>query len=188
MRLAGKMRAIEKIALGGAIAALVATLAYLLIPAQTDRSGWTEKRIDWLTPEPWAASRAFECSVSTCGKAVTLLVQAKVGLCNCETGIADDDTLERMSDLPLIGKSHEALAPGHDIAVGGMSGRSRPYRISDSAQAAKSALALAYNDRCDMVVATAMTRDERAADVEQAVLAFLGTDPIKTWVETKLGL
>ena len=38
-----------------------------------------------------------------CGTAVTLYVRAKIGFCNCTTGVADDPELERIGDFELLG-------------------------------------------------------------------------------------
>jgi hypothetical protein len=65
-----------------------------------------------------------------------------------------------------------------------MKGRSRAYAVS---AAAKSVLSLAFNDRCDVIVATVVAGDEPSAQ-EQAVLEFLNGDLVRRWAETTLGL
>jgi hypothetical protein len=69
--------------------------------------------------------------------------------------------------------------------VHGMKGRSRGYAVS--APSAKSVLSLAFNNRCDVVVATVVGGDAPVAQ-EQAVLEFLNGDLVLHWAEQVLGL
>jgi hypothetical protein len=48
---------------------------------------------------------------------VNIYLRAKLGFCNCTTGVADDDDLDRMGDLYLIGDS--PLGAGRQINVAG---------------------------------------------------------------------
>jgi hypothetical protein len=66
-----------------------------------------------------------------------------------------------------------------------MNGRSRGYRVG--APPAKSVLSLAFNNRCDVIVATVVAGDEPRAQ-EQAVLEFLNGDLVLHWAEVVLGL
>jgi len=67
----------------------------------------------------------------------------------------------------------------------GMKGRSRGYRVD--ALSAKSVLSLAFNNRCDVIVATVIAGDAPVAQ-EQAVLEFLNGDLVWRWAEAVLGL
>jgi hypothetical protein len=64
-----------------------------------------------------------------------------------------------------------------------MKGRSRGYRVGS----AKSVLSLAFNDRCDVIVATVVAGDHAVAQ-EQAVLEFLNSDQVLNWAKVVLGL
>jgi hypothetical protein len=66
-----------------------------------------------------------------------------------------------------------------------MKGRSRAYRVVIG-RSAKPVLSLAYNDRCDVIVATVIAGDDPLAQ-EQAVLDFLNGDLMLRWAETMLG-
>jgi hypothetical protein len=147
------------------------------------RPVWTE--IDWpFGADPWGKGKAFRCKAADCGGEVQLYVRAKLGFCNCATGIADDGDLEQMGDLALIGKA-TPMAAGREILVGPMRGRSRAYRVEGNA---KAALSLAFNQRCDMVAATALLAPGATASLEPAVLAFLNSDRMLKWAEIALGL
>jgi hypothetical protein len=144
---------------------------------------WTET--DWpFGMDPWGKGKAFRCKAEDCGGDIKLYVRAKLGFCNCATGVADDGDLEQMGDLALIGKA-TPVAAGREIIVGPMRGRSRPYRIEGNDGAA---LSLAFNQRCDMVAATALTGPGAPASVEPAVMAFLNSERMLKWAEIALGL
>jgi hypothetical protein len=144
---------------------------------------WTEAA--WPFPiDQWGQGWAYQCKAADCGVEVNLYLRPKIGFCNCQTGVADDEELDRVGDLDLVGSEKSALAPGRPIAVHWMKGRSRGYKVSGGS--AKSALSLAFNDKCDVIVATAVTGNEPATQ-ERAVLDFLNGDLVKNWAEQVLG-
>ena len=70
-----------------------------------------------------------------------------------------------------------------------MKGRSRSYAISEAGRArAKSALSVAFNDRCDAIVATVVLDHDRPAAIEPGVLEFLNGRTVMRWAEVTLGL
>jgi hypothetical protein len=147
------------------------------------RPVWTET--DWpFGADPWGKGKAFRCNAEDCGSEVQLYVRAKLGFCNCTTGVADDGDLEQMGDLALIGKA-TPVGAGREIVVGSMRGRSRAYRVEGNR---RTALSLAFNQRCDMVAATALVGSSTPASLEPAVLAFLKSDRMLKWAEIALGL
>ena len=147
------------------------------------RAVWTET--DWpFGADPWGKGRAFRCKADDCGGEVQLYVRAKLGFCNCATGVADDDDLEQMGDLALIGKT-TPIGAGREIIVGPMRGRSRAYRVEGNHNVA---LSLAFNQRCDMVAATALIGPGAPASLEPELLAFLNSDLMLKWAEVTLGL
>jgi hypothetical protein len=148
------------------------------------RPVWTEAT--WPFPiDQWGEGWAYQCKAADCGTDVDLYLRPKLGFCNCQTGVADDEELDRVGDVDIVGSEASALGPGRPITVHGMKGRSRGYAVS--APAAKSVLSLAFNNRCDVVVATVVAGEEPAAQ-EQAVLEFLNGDLILHWAEEVLGL
>jgi hypothetical protein len=119
---------------------------------------------------------------------LNLFLRAKIGFCNCAIGVADDDDLDRVGDVGLIDGESSALGAGRPIGVHWMKGRSRGYVVGGRGAVAKLVLSIAFNDRCDVIVATATVgSDERAAQ-EGAVLEFLNIDLVLSWAETTLGL
>jgi hypothetical protein len=55
--------------------------------------------------DPWGKGKAFRCRASDCGTEVRLYVRAKIGFCNCTTGVADDEDVDRMGDLAIVGEA-----------------------------------------------------------------------------------
>jgi len=149
-----------------------------------DRAVWTD--IAWPFPiDQWGQGWAYQCKAADCGIDVNLYLRPKIGFCNCQTGVADDEELDRVSDVDLVGSERAALGPGRPITVHWMKGRSRAYKAG--APSAKSVLSLAFNNRCDVIVATVVAGDELVAQ-EQAVLEFLNGDLVRHWAEAVLGI
>jgi hypothetical protein len=181
------------IGLAGAVAAgYLAILASQLMDngfaaATPGRPVWTEAT--WPFPiDQWGTGRAFNCKAADCGRGVTIYLRAKIGFCNCATGVADDEELERVGDVDRVGSQSAALGPGRPITVHWMKGRSRSYAVGGRVPSARSALSLALNDRCDAIVATAVVEGDRPSAVEPAVLEFLNGDLVLRWAESTLGL
>jgi hypothetical protein len=154
-------------------------------PTASLQSGWSETR--WPFPhDQFGRGKVYQCAAADCGVPVTLYVRAKIGFCNCATGVADDAELERIGDLELLGGTATAQGDGRPITVAWMKGRSRSYTLSDRPE--QTALSIGYNDRCDAVVAMALVRHSRPDSVEAAVLKLLNGPTVMRWVEVTLGL
>lgn len=175
--------------LGGLIA-LLSWLAYSYMSENARSSGhaaWTE--VVWpFVADEWGKGKAFHCKASDCGTEINVYIRAKIGYCNCTTGVADDDELTRLSDFVLMGEYIDQLGPGRPIRVAWMNGRRRSYAVAKPLRSGSSAISVAFNDRCDAIVATAMIGDTRADAVEPAVIALLNGDTVIRWVEVTLGL
>jgi hypothetical protein len=93
-----------------------------------------------------------------------------------------------MSDFDLLGGEVSSLADGRPITVGWMKGRSRPYHVTIPYASPRTALAIAFNDKCDVVVATVVADKSRIPAAEIAALEFLNGDLVLRWAERELGL
>ena len=178
-----------------AIVALLGLAGTLVLPHGTsDRAAAVEAReiwseVSWPFPiDQWGRGKAFQCKAADCGTEVTVYIRAKIGFCNCSTGVADDEELDRISDFDLLGNQLTAQGPGQPIAVAWMKGRSRAFSVGGAQRPAKSALSVGFNDRCDAIIATAVTGLERPAAIETAVLDFLNSRTVLRWAEVTLGL
>jgi hypothetical protein len=182
--------------LAAVLAAAVAGYFALVPPSPADKAVngipvahpvWTE--VKWPFPiDQWGTGRAFACNAADCGSEIRLYLRAKLGSCNCTTGIADDADLDRMSDFDLVGGEVSPLASGRPIAIGWMKGRSRAYALTTPNRPSKSALSVAFNDRCDMIVATVVLPHDRPATIEPHVIEFLNSGAVLHWAEVALGI
>src|SRR5262245_34507454 len=184
-----KLRAFVFVA--AAIGAVVGGYAAFLAATIPQGSGgqrqvWTE--VTWpFAHDLWGPGRAFKCAAADCGREIRLYLRAKVGFCNC-TSALDDDMVERVGDIDLLASEREALGAGREIAVRWMKGRSRGYAVAEGGVAARSALAIAFHDRCDLIVATAAIDSPHPRGLEASVLQFLNSDLVLRWAEVTLGL
>src|ERR1700710_3109768 len=135
-----------------AIGAASGVAAY--VSARPVVEGWRE--IAWPFPrDGWPAGRAFRCDTALCGDEVELYLRPKAGFCNCDSGVADDDEVDRVADLDLIGTRFDPLEPGAVIRVADMPGRIRNYRLRMTDGSQHAAIGIAVSKRCDLMVAAA---------------------------------
>jgi hypothetical protein len=148
-------------------------------------AAWSEFK--WPFPlDQWGVGRAFRCKAADCGADIDLYLRAKLGFCNCTTGVSDDAELDRVGDLELLSARFNGLRDGRPVTVGWMKGRSRPYQVAIPYGSPRTALAIAFNDKCDVVVATVVADDIAAA--ERSALGFLNGDLVLRWAERELAL
>jgi hypothetical protein len=152
--------------------------------ARSDIEGWRE--IAWPFPrDGWPAGRAFRCATELCGDDIEVYVRPKIGFCNCDSGVADDDEVDRVADLDLMSERFVALEPGKVIRIAGMAGRSRRYDLEMADGSRHSAVGIAVSRRCDLMVAVAQVKGA-ASDVQRVALEFLGSNEIARWMTAAL--
>jgi hypothetical protein len=145
---------------------------------------WHE--IAWPFPrDGWPAGRAFHCASELCGDDVELYVRPKAGFCNCENGVADDDEVDRVTDLDLMSERFVALEPGKAIRVAEMPGRLRTYDLRMSDGSRHAAVGMAVSRRCDLLVAVAQGKGA-ASGVQRVALEFLGSNEITRWMASAM--
>jgi hypothetical protein len=186
MRRGTAIAVVAALLLGGAAAAL----AWFGLPQRTvataSAPAWTE--VAWPFPlDQWGKGKAFRCKAADCGVEVNVYLRAKLGFCNCTTGVADDEDLDRMGDLDLVGLV-SPLGAGQPITVAWMKGRSRAYALNARNPPGKTVISVVFNDRCDMIVATAVLGHDRPAAIEPGVIDFLSGKTVLRWAEVTLGL
>jgi hypothetical protein len=181
--IARRVGIVVALGMAGVLAGDTMTLGAGQQPADAGKSAaWSE--VKWPFPlDQWGVGRAFRCPAADCGADISLYLRAKLGFCNCATGVSDDAELDRVGDLELLS---DGLRDGRAIAVGWMKGRSRPYQVAMRYGSPRTALAIAFNDKCDVVVATVVADDVPTA--ERAALGFLNGDLVLRWAEKELGL
>jgi hypothetical protein len=154
---------------------------------QTVRPAWTEVKWPFLMDQ-WGFGRAYRCGAADCGVEINVYMRAKIGFCNCASGVSDDEELDRVGDLELFSDKFVALAGGQTISVGWMSGRSRPYRVAIPYGVPRDMQAIAFNDKCDVVVATIDATGDRLLTAERLTLDFLNGAQVLGWVKRELGI
>jgi hypothetical protein len=152
--------------------------------ARSGSAGWRETA--WPFPrDGWPAGRAFHCDAAACGGEVEVYVRAKIGFCNCDSGVADDDEVDRVADLDLISERFVPLEPGTPIRIADMAGRSRNYDLQMPDGSRHAAAGFALSRRCDLLVAAAQG-DGAASAVERAALDFLASRDMTRWMVSAL--
>jgi hypothetical protein len=190
MRKTTVLLAIAAFGLGGLVAAFALRADRPVergVAAGAAKPAWSEAA--WPFPvDQWGKGKAYRCKAADCGTEVNVYIRAKIGFCNCATGVSDDEELTRISDFDLFGNALSPLAPGREISVAWMKGRSRPFSIGGAKAAGHSALSVGFNDRCDAIVATAVLGHAEPAALEPAVIEFLNSRTVMRWAEVTLGL
>ena len=92
-----------------------------------------------------------------------------------------------MGDLDLVGEV-SPLGAGRPISIAWMKGRSRAYTLSAPSALAKTVISVVFNERCDMIAATAVLGHDRSAAAEPGVIEFLNGNTVMRWAEITLGL
>jgi hypothetical protein len=181
------------VALGIAVAVLVAKDAVTVgigLRAPDHVSGQPNfVEIKWPFPrDMWGDGRAFRCAAADCGVEVSLYIRPKIGFCNCDTGVADEAELDRVGDLELFSPKFVGLNRADDIRVGWMRGLSRVYQVDIPYDRARPIMAMAFNQNCDVMVATVVAPLEHYPSAERHVLAFLNGEPILKWARVQFGI
>jgi len=146
--------------------------------------GWQE--IAWPFPrDGWPAGRAFRCATESCGDEIEVYVRPKIGFCNCDSGVADDEEVDRVADLDLISPHFVPLEPGRVIRIADMPGRLRSYDLQMSDGARHAAVGLAVSRRCDLLVAVAQGKGT-APGIQRVALDFLASGDMARWMASAL--
>ena len=136
----------------------------------------------WPFPrDGWPPGRAWR------GHDLEVYVRPKLGFCNCEAGVADDDEVDRVSDLDLISPRFAPLRPGEPIRVADISGRVRTYELRMQDETRHAAVGIAVSHRCDLLVAVAQGA-AAAGEVQRMATAVLATNDIRRWVQSAMQL
>ena len=151
--------------------------------SETHTASWSQEQ--WPFPiDQWGTGQAFRCAAERCGREMHLYLRAKVGFCRCATGVSDDDEIERVGDLELIGTDYKPLTPGHSVTAGTMAGRARLYSVARPLQTALPVMTIALAHKCDAIVATLPAEPQ----AEAQALEFLRSAAIQHWTESQGGL
>ena len=179
-------------------AGLILLLAVLLAadgPAAPRRTGSAHaaampRFVETAWPFPmdqWGRGRAFRCAAADCGSEIAVYVRPKIGFCNCTTGVADDEEMDRVGDIELLSQTYGPAEAGRSHPVGDMAGWSRAYLLGGRGDPAGTVLAVAFSARCNVMVTTVVAADGITPAVRAAVSGFLTAAPTLAWTRTALG-
>src|SRR6266404_2512626 len=141
---------------------------------------WQE--IAWPFPrDGWPAGRAFHCGMAACGDEIEVYVRPKIGFCNCDSGVADDDEVDRVADLDLMSERFAPIEAGRVVRVADMPGRMRAYELRMVDGARHAAVGIAVSRRCDLLVAVAQGQG-KASSVQSIALEFLASSKMTNWM------
>jgi hypothetical protein len=175
------MRRLLLSAFAVAICTLSGSAAFQPAPA-VER--WHE--IAWPFPrDGWPAGRAFHCTSELCGDEVEVYVRPKIGFCSCDSGVADDGEVDRVTDLDLISEQFIPLEPGRMIRIADMPGRLRTYDLRMSDGSRRAAVGMAVSRRCDLLVAVAQGTGT-VPRIQRVALDFLALDAVTQWMTSAL--
>jgi hypothetical protein len=165
----------------GLVAALSAGAAYehgLRGQQALQSAEWRE--IAWPFPrDGWPAGKAFR------NGDVEVYLRPKIGFCNCDVGVADDDEVDRVADLDLMSERFVPLDTGKPVRFAAMQGRIRPYEVGMSDGSRHAAVGIAVSRRCDLLVAVAHGKGE-ADEVRRAALELLGSPGVTQWMTASM--
>jgi hypothetical protein len=186
------MKLVRHIALTLELAFACCLLAVVGLSAQNARTGavsaplWVKEK--WPFPiDQWGTGNAFGCAADQCAHEIHLYLRAKIGFCRCATGVSDDDEIDRVGDVELIGADYKPLAPGHPIAAGIMTGRSRLFEVDHAVRSPTTVLTMVLAHKCDAIVATVLTEPRVQSELEGQVLEFLRSAAVQQWVDGQSG-
>lgn len=160
----------------------MAIAAYIGAPARGN--AW--QSIAWPFPrDGWPPGHAYRCPAASCGNEMELYVRPKIGFCNCDTGVADDDEVDRVADLDLISPRFRPVQQGEVVHLAGMTGRVRRYSLDMNDGSTRQAIGLAVSHRCDLMVAAAQGKAS-AADLQQKTLDLLSSSSEADWIKSAM--
>jgi hypothetical protein len=170
------------------VATAFSSVAAVHFAAPRDGAGMVQwQEIAWPFPrDGWPAGRAFRCDA--CGGepgGIEFYVRAKIGFCNCTTGVADDDEVDRVADLDLISTKFAPREAGRAVKVAGLAGRARAYDLAMPDGARHAAVGIALSQRCDLLVAVAQgsaTPDQ----LQRVAFEHLASREVNHWMTAAL--
>ena len=167
-------------------AAITAAIGVLCLGAMAiaaepvERPVWREAR--WTPPiDNWGFGLAYVCDNAACPGGVRMFVRTKVGFCNCFSGVADDDEIDRIGDVDLHADIYKPVEPGQVTSVGDLRGRKRVFQTQNRWTSNSQVLSIVVATDCKAVVATLVSAAPISTTVESAAVALLGAKQFQQW-------
>jgi hypothetical protein len=154
-----------------------------LIANRGSALGWSA--IQWPFPvDAWPQGRAFHCGLGKCGMEVDLYIRPKIGFCDCYRGVSDDDEIDRLGDVVVLGQNYAPSAPGAATTLGGLQGRTRAFVVDAQNRTKLYTIGIALHHKCDAIVATVVGDAPISGRAEDSAFKLLNSQEIKNWIET----
>jgi hypothetical protein len=168
-------------------ATLAAGLALAaLLPGRQASADWQE--IAWpFGRDGWAAGRAFRCGSSACGGMQDVYIRPKIGLCNCTRGVTGDAEVDAVSDIDLLTDDFMPRGDGQPVAMAGLSGIARAYRLHLPGGRQGNAAGIALSHRCDLVVAASVGEAAGQQAALGAIALLLARPDVSRWLAQQFG-
>ncbi|MDB5631324.1 MAG: hypothetical protein JWR49_179 [Tardiphaga sp.] len=174
----------RQLLMGATVTGVVLSGFAAYVGASVRAERWQE--IAWPFPrDGWPPGRAYSCSARFCGGEMELYVRPKIGFCNCNSGVADDEEVDRVADLDLISERFRPLEPGRVVRIADMPGRMRSYDLQMPDRSQRQAVGMAVSRRCDLMVA--VVQGKAAADaLQRMALDFLSSSSTMRWMKSAM--
>ena len=149
-------------------------------PESADRPVWHEAA--WTPPiDNWGTGLSFVCDNAACPGGVRMFARTKVGFCNCFSGVADDDEIDRIGDVDLHGGAYKPIEAGQVTVVGDLKGRKRLFQIQNRWAGGRQVLSIVVASDCKAVVATLVSGSPISPSMESTAVAVLRERPFQQW-------
>lgn len=176
-----KRRTILQTSLAASLAAGMVALALVEDDAPSLSRDTPWRPTAWPFPrDAWPPGRAWRRGT------LEVYVRPKLGFCdNCETGVATDDEVDRVTDVDLL---DERLAPAREgvaVRIGPLPGRARLYRYELATGGTRHVEGIAVAQKCDLVIAVIAGNllDQRE---RTAAHRFLQSETVLAWLNQQL--
>ena len=154
-----------------------------LIANRGSELGWSA--IQWPFPvDAWPQGRAFHCGLGECGMEVDLYIRPKIGFCDCYRGVSDDDEIDRVGDVVVLGQNYAPSAPGAATTLSGLQGRTRAFVVDAQNRTKLYTIGIALHHKCDAIVATVVGDAPISGRAEDSAFKLLNSQEIENWIET----
>ena len=165
------------IAIAGGLAALGATAVASYRGPGHAAPIWRET--GWTAPiDNWGQGKAWRSDTG-----VMLFARTKTGFCNCFSGVGNDIEIDRIGDVDLHGDAFVPASPGVVAALGDLSGRKRRFHLQSRWTGGREVLSIVVATDCKAVVATLVSGQPIASDIEESAVALLRGAPFRQWAD-----
>jgi len=146
-------------------------------------SAWSES--PWNMPlDNWGEGRAWHATAPD-GADLRLFARTKSGFCNCYSGVANDDEIDRIGDVDLHGDDFTPVAAGTETSIGALAGRKQLFRTRGRWTSGRYVLSIVAATDCKAIVATIVSNETISSDAEATAVALLTGEEFRQWAANR---